>query len=124
MCSWAVVLLAVIAIPIAHGYRVAPEGWSFSGFICTFHNDYNGYLFTRSGMTITPGAIDLHRIPTILLLCVASLATVLTSALSVSRVRDALSETEKELYLHTWHLKQLVPSAQEATDPDSQPIQG
>jgi eukaryotic-like serine/threonine-protein kinase len=82
-------------------------------------NLYNGYLFNESGMVITPGAIELHRIPTILLLCVASLATVLTCALSVSRIRDALGQTERKLYLHTWHLRQLVPSGKHSNDPDA-----
>ena len=44
MCVWACVLIGVVAVPIVHGYQVAPEGWSFSGFIGAFHNDYNGYL--------------------------------------------------------------------------------
>jgi len=34
----------MIALPYWHGFRSAPPGWHFAGFVGTYHNDYNSYL--------------------------------------------------------------------------------
>lgn len=71
----------------------------------------SSYLFDESGMVIAPGAIGLESTPTLVLLCVASVATVITSSLSIARVRDSLTAAEVKLYTYAWNVKQLVPTA-------------
>ncbi len=68
------------------------------------------YAFSDHGMLIRPGAIDLPLGPTVAMLRVAALATILTSALSVSRVRDALHTAEKKVNLQAWQIRQLLPA--------------
>ncbi len=47
--------------------------------------------------------------PTAFVLFVSSVLVVLTPTLLVGRLRDALASAERRLFLHSWHLKQLVP---------------
>ncbi len=76
------------------------------------------YVFSSAGLTVTPGAIELPRIPTLLFLVVISLGMVVTGALSVTRVRDALKRSETQLFLYAWHLREFVPAAvRPTTDP-------
>ncbi len=76
------------------------------------------YVFSAAGWTVTPGAIELPRIPTLVFLIITSFGMVLTGALSVTHVRDALSRSEKQLFLYAWHLREFVPEAvRPTTDP-------
>lgn len=76
------------------------------------------YVFSGAGLTVTPGAISLPPLPTLAFLFVTALGTVLTGALSVTRVRDALTRSEKQLFLYAWHLREFVPEAvRPTTDP-------
>ncbi|MFH2006926.1 MAG: serine/threonine-protein kinase [bacterium] len=68
------------------------------------------YVFDETGMVIKPAAIGLKLAPTVTLLSIAALATILTTAISVSRIRDSLSEAERKLYLYAWQIRQLVPT--------------
>ncbi|MBI3183588.1 MAG: serine/threonine protein kinase [Myxococcales bacterium] len=70
-----------------------------------------GYLFGPEGMTVTPGVVELPRWPTLTVLLCASIGTVVVSALAVGRLRDALSEAERQLNLRAWTLRQLLPAA-------------
>ena len=47
--------------------------------------------------------------PTSLVLLVSSVLLVLTPAVLVGRMRDALSAAERRLFMHSWHLRQLAP---------------
>jgi len=77
-----------------------------------------GYVFGPAGMTVTPGAIDLPRLPTLVFLSVVAVGTVLTAALPITRVREAMAEMEQRVYVYTWHLREMVPEAiRGPTDP-------
>lgn len=77
-----------------------------------------GYAFSARGLTITPGSVDLPMLPTLVFVTLANLAALATGALTVTRVRDALRNTERQVFLYAWHLREFVPiAAREATDP-------
>jgi eukaryotic-like serine/threonine-protein kinase len=77
-----------------------------------------GYVFDAGNIVIVPGALDLPALPSILMLTIAGIATVLTGALSVTQVRDALARSELQLSLYAWHLRELLPEAvRSPTDP-------
>lgn len=77
-----------------------------------------GYVFSAAGITVTPGALALPELPSMVLLTAVALAGVITGSLSAMRVRDALANTERQLFLYTWHLREFVPVAARApTDP-------
>ncbi len=65
-------------------------------------------VFTDAGMLITPGSLSFPRIPMTVFLTVISIGTVLTGAISVTRVRDVLNETEHRLHVHNWHMRELL----------------
>ena len=49
---------------------------------------------------------------------VVSVAAVVTTAAALSRVRDALADVERRLYIYAWHLREVVPaSVRPTTDP-------
>ncbi|MGZ5971626.1 MAG: hypothetical protein ACXWP4_28340, partial [Polyangiales bacterium] len=77
-----------------------------------------GYSFDGDRMIVSAGALHLPRIPTLVMLGSVGLASVITGSLSVTRVRDALDEAERQLYLYAWHLREFLPEAARAsTDP-------
>ncbi|HMR75901.1 MAG TPA: hypothetical protein PKD61_12330, partial [Polyangiaceae bacterium] len=65
------------------------------------------YVFDAAGMHISPGAIELARTPSYVLLIVASLASIVTGALSTATLRDSLTQAELQLQVSAWQLKQL-----------------
>jgi eukaryotic-like serine/threonine-protein kinase len=69
------------------------------------------YQFSSAQLTIAAGAVDLSRAPTLALLMVTSLGTVLTAALPITQVREGMAEMERRLYLYTWHLREMIPEA-------------
>ncbi len=74
--------------------------------------------FDGNQMVTTAGAIYLPRIPTMVFVTAVVIGSVITGSLSVARVRDALGEAERQLYLYAWHLRELMPeTARAATDP-------
>jgi hypothetical protein len=64
-------------------------------------------VFDAAGMHIASGAIELARAPSYVLLIVASLASVITGALSTANLRDSLTQAELQLQVSAWQLKQL-----------------
>ncbi len=114
-------------------YVMLLRGWSrvaavFVGCVCmggailleAMGLPWSSYVFTDAGMTLRPGAISLPLVPTLTLLAITSLTTILTSALSVSRMRDALTEAERRVHLYAWQIRQLVPAIRSGT-PDVDP---
>lgn len=67
------------------------------------------YAFGASGMQIVPNALDLNRLPSLLLLLVVGLATIATGALTTGRMRGDLADAELRLQLGAWQLRQLAP---------------
>jgi len=101
---WAIALgILAIAVPaLLLSLGVLPGGYSFDG----------------NTMVTSAGAIHLPRVPSILLLVTVAIGSVLTGSLSVTRVRDALDEAERQLFLYAWHLREFIPEAARAsTDP-------
>ncbi|MEZ4221859.1 MAG: serine/threonine-protein kinase [Polyangiaceae bacterium] len=64
------------------------------------------YTFDSAGMHIAPGAIDLTRTPSYVLLLVASFASVITGALATSSLRESLDQAELRLQLGAWQLRE------------------
>jgi len=71
---------------------------------------WTAYVFTDAGMTINPGAVGLPVAPTVALLVFTAMSTILTSALTVSRMREALTSAERQIHLQAWQVRQLVPA--------------
>ena len=75
------------------------------------------YVFGAEGMIIRSDAVVLDA-RSLFFIALASVAAMGFAAVVVSRVRDALREAERKLYLYTWHLREFVPeAARVATDP-------
>lgn len=68
-----------------------------------------GWVFRGDHIAILPRAVRFPETPTLLLLGIASLGTVLFPALLVGAERDARAKAERELLLRTHHLAELVP---------------
>jgi len=75
------------------------------------------YVFDASGMVVTPGAVELPQTATLVFMTVIAIGAILTGTLSVTKVRDALVDAERRLYLHSWHVGQLVPGTKERLSP-------
>ncbi len=69
------------------------------------------YAFHDGGMHILPRATLLPQTPTLVLLFVITISTIVTTILFVDRVRRALDRAEQRLHLQAWQLRQLVPEA-------------
>ena len=77
------------------------------------------YAFSETGMMVASQALDVTNGPaTLLFLCVITLATIITSVIVVSRVKNALRDAERRMYIYAWHLREFIPRAARAqTDP-------
>jgi serine/threonine-protein kinase len=67
------------------------------------------YDIAIDGIFVHPRMASFSTWPTSLVLFVSSVLVVLTPTLLVGGLRDALASAERRLFLHSWHLKQLVP---------------
>jgi tRNA A-37 threonylcarbamoyl transferase component Bud32 len=76
------------------------------------------YAFDDGVMSVQPVMLQLPEVPTTLSLILASLLTVGTLALSITRIRDDLSRAERRLQLQAWQLRQLVSSSAGPHVPD------
>lgn len=77
-----------------------------------------GYSFEGDRLTITAGALYFPRVATLAFLAAVSIGAIFIGALTVTRVRDKLAAAERQLYLYTWHLREMVPEAVRGrTDP-------
>lgn len=92
---------------IAMAVPIALELWGVTG----------SYQFTEAGILIVPAAIELPKGPVLLLLVVTSLASIVTSCLSATKIRDALDQAETHLHLYAWHLREFAPSTRSVLDP-------
>jgi eukaryotic-like serine/threonine-protein kinase len=69
------------------------------------------YAFHGGSMNILPLNTSLPEIPTLVLLSVMTLSTIVCAVVFVDRVRRALDRAEQRLHLQAWQLRQLVPEA-------------
>jgi hypothetical protein len=67
------------------------------------------YVFDNGVMTMIPRMVRFTEGPTLLALIFGSMATILTLAFVVTRLRTNLTRAEEHLQLHAWQLRQLVP---------------
>ncbi len=67
------------------------------------------YLFSANTLTVSAGATGLPATPTLVFLSVMSVGMVFTAALPITRVREAMDDMEKRLYIYIWHLREMVP---------------
>lgn len=67
--------------------------------------------FTGEGMLIVPLMVDLNPVPTLTVLIVSFVSTIVIAGFAVGRMRDSLAEAEERMVFHTWNLKQLLPAS-------------
>jgi eukaryotic-like serine/threonine-protein kinase len=73
------------------------------------------YGFDHGRLMILPRALGFPETLTIAFLLITSIALLVTPALFVGKVKDALTATENRLYMQTWHLRQFVPGEAQAS---------
>jgi serine/threonine-protein kinase len=71
----------------------------------------SGYLFENGTMIVLPRELELRKWSSLVFLTVTAIGLVLTSALFVWRLRNALDAAEERLVVQSWQLRQLVPKA-------------
>ena len=69
------------------------------------------YTFEDNRLVIHPAMFDFPKVPTLVFLSVANLATLIVANVIAGRSRDALAAAEERLQTHSWQLSQLVPTA-------------
>jgi serine/threonine-protein kinase len=67
------------------------------------------YAFSGGNVTLFARALSLGSSTALPLLFYSTVSSVLFPSLLVGRVRGALSAAERQLFLHAWHLRQIVP---------------
>jgi serine/threonine-protein kinase len=82
------------------------------------------YRFENDSMLVTSLALHFPPVPAKLFLLVVNLAVVITAALMTARLRDTLTATGRQLHLHAWQLRQLVPDEASARVPAADPVDG
>ena len=84
---------------------VVPLGLQLAGVV------EPSYAFVEGQMHVLPMAIELHELPTMLLLAASGAASVVTGAVTVGRLRTTLLEAEERLFTYTWQIQQLLPES-------------
>jgi serine/threonine protein kinase len=69
------------------------------------------FTFEAGRLVLHPRAVFLPERGTTLALAYTSVTFCVLQPVLLGRVRDALSEAERKLFLHAWHLRQLAPDA-------------
>ncbi len=80
---------------------------------------WSAYAFTPEGLLIRPGAVMFTSRPALVMLIIASAATLLTGAVTLSVLRSSLARAERKIQLHTWQIGQLVPAIKGGTEKDN-----
>ena len=91
-----------LAIAVGCLCVVWPVALDLLGALTTSHR------FVHGDMVISPGGVYFPAFPTSVFLTAIAVGAVLTGGLVVTRVRDALNTTERQLYLYTWHMREIV----------------
>jgi serine/threonine-protein kinase len=124
-------ILAVVTIWIALQCRTPRERYAIVAFgsaatALPFLIEMLGifppaYAFSAGNLTLFSRAIALSARTTVPLLFYASVASVALPTLFLSTIRQRLTVAERQLFLHAWHLRQILPTAAPATGPESAP---
>jgi eukaryotic-like serine/threonine-protein kinase len=69
----------------------------------------HAYEFRDDGIVVVSHALHFPPIPTRAFILAANLAVIIGAALLIARMRDILTAKERQLYVQTWQLRQLVP---------------
>lgn len=94
--SWFIALVGIVGVTI-------PLGLQWAGIVP------QSYRFVEGGMLIESWALELSGFPAIAVLCVAAIASVITAVAVMSIMRQAQENTQLQLELQTWQIRQLVP---------------
>ncbi len=77
-----------------------------------------GYRIEAGTILLEASVLESNPVPLSILMVSAAAGAVVTGALAVTSVRDALARTEQQIFLYAWHLRELVPeTARPTTDP-------
>jgi hypothetical protein len=69
-----------------------------------------GYRFTGEGLLLVPRVVRFPELATTVTLIGTTIATVIIPGVLAGRMRDALTNAEKRLFLQEWQLRQLLPA--------------
>ncbi len=75
--------------------------------------------FEGGRLVVLPRAFDLPPRVTLAMLLYAGVAWIVVPPLVLGRLRDALATAERQLFLHAWHFRRLVPTDRAALDQPS-----
>jgi hypothetical protein len=78
------------------------------------------YLFRDGMLQVLPHAVRLPELPTIAVLTISSLSSIVAPSVFVGIMRSAFDQAERRLRVHAWHLQRLVPD--EALGGMQQPV--
>jgi serine/threonine-protein kinase len=68
------------------------------------------FRFEGGHLEILPVALDLPATPTIVLVAIASMASVFLGSIIIGNIRDRLADAETRIFMYAWHLRELVPN--------------
>ena len=80
--------------------------------------------FVPEGLLLVPQVTELPKAWTLLLLCVASAATIGVCAVVVGYIRDRFDALLERQAMETWNLQQLVPPEVIGSDEETVSTQG
>jgi hypothetical protein len=90
--------LVLLISPLA---MLVPLALQLAGLASPFYRFENGLLI------IAPHAFELPAVPTLVMLTLAGVGTLLVPAFAMLLLRDALDEAQRQLSLQRWTLEQL-----------------
>jgi len=76
--------------------------------------------FGAEGLRILPRTSDIAPIPTLVLLTLASLATILIAGGAIGPIRKELDRVQARIRLQAWQLKQMVPARTDEDEGDAE----
>lgn len=87
------------------GSVFVPLGLEWAGIVAP------SYRFEDGVMVMLPRVIDFEAVPMLLLLSLATLATIIVSAAFVFQLRCDQLAADRKLHLQAWHMRQVLPEA-------------
>lgn len=76
------------------------------------------YAFAEGEMRLLPRALEVREMPTMLLLTMSNVASLVVSVVATGAVRTAALRGERRLRIYSWHIRALFPEADEVADED------
>ena len=93
----------ILALALGNLAIVAPVVLEWLGILSP------SYVFVNNTIVVMPHVLNYPRTPTLVLLLASNVMNIVTAAIFVARVRDALNVAQERLVVQTWQLRQLVP---------------